>query len=150
MLELGVGTVNVATADVAGGAGGVGGIQQPESPCLASKVAVNAARTATNASRGIGEDTDVNSDESNDDNDESGSENNEQLFVQSLLGMQLPTSTTPLTTPSITASFYATSLLTKTSTSHNGQSHWHPDDAYLAACALSLKGEQKRAIWILD
>eukprot|EP00970_Alexandrium_tamarense_P015750 scaffold5469_cov175-Alexandrium_tamarense.AAC.11 len=80
-------------------------------------------------------------------------------FVQSLLGMklpitnvndndknndnnrcQLPTMTTPDPT---TAGFYALALLAKT----NGR---RPDDAYLAARAMSLKGEGKRAIWIMD
>ena len=70
--------------------------------------------------------------------------------------MQLPTSNstisaTPLTTtPDTTASFYAISLHTKTSTTHNGHDHFCPNDAYLAARVLSLKGEHKRAIWILD
>mmetsp|Transcript_11685 Transcript_11685/g.22102 ORF Transcript_11685/g.22102 Transcript_11685/m.22102 type:complete len:159 (+) Transcript_11685:217-693(+) len=75
--------------------------------------------------------------------------------------MQLPATTAnntaapaiPLmTTPDpATASFYATSLLTKTSVATpNGRTWWRPDDAYLAARALSLKGEHKRAIWILD
>ncbi|KAL7531169.1 hypothetical protein ACHAXR_003880, partial [Thalassiosira sp. AJA248-18] len=85
-------------------------------------------------------------------------------FVQSLLGMQLPATTaaTTTTTPTIpnmstpdptTASFYATSLLTQTAFTNkkNGTTtYWRPDDAYLAARALSLKGEHKRAIWILD
>ena len=78
-------------------------------------------------------------------------------FVQSLLGMQLPASSsnipTMMTTPDpTTASFYATSLLTKASTTDSSgqQRTWRPDDAYLAARALSLKGEHKRAIWILD
>jgi len=86
-------------------------------------------------------------------------------FVQSLLGMQLPadsSSTLNINIPTMatpdpsTAAFYATSLLTKTSTSGNGGSeggqttNWRPDDAYLAARALTLKGEYKRAIWILD
>ncbi|KAK1743722.1 putative cell division cycle protein 16 [Skeletonema marinoi] len=74
-------------------------------------------------------------------------------FVQSLLGMHLPASS-PLnnnnqqcmrmTTPDpTTAAFYAQALYAKT----NGR---RPDDAYLAARAMSLKGEGKRAIWILD
>jgi len=89
-------------------------------------------------------------------------------FVQSLLGMQLPahSSSSTLNSNNIptmatpdpsTAAFYATSLLTKTSSSSSngtegGQSNacWRPDDAYLAARALTLKGEYKRAIWILD
>ena len=67
-------------------------------------------------------------------------------FVQSLLGIHLPTATTSprLTTPDpTTAAFYAQALYAKT----NGR---RPDDAYLAARAMSLKGEGKRAIWILD
>jgi len=86
-------------------------------------------------------------------------------FVQSLLGMQLPADSisslnnnnipTMATPDPSTAAFYATSLLTKTSTpSSNGNegqtTNWRPDDAYLAARALTLKGEYKRAIWILD
>ena len=77
-------------------------------------------------------------------------------FVQSLLGMHLPATssrTSPngdnnnfmrMTTPDpTTAAFYAQALYTKT----GGR---RPDDAYLAARAMSLKGEGKRAIWILD
>jgi len=78
-------------------------------------------------------------------------------FVQSLLGMQLPAATSSslspnnhnhcsmrMTTPDpTTAAFYAQALYAKT----NGR---RPDDAYLAARAMSLKGEGKRAIWILD
>ncbi|KAL7499747.1 hypothetical protein ACHAWT_010715 [Skeletonema menzelii] len=77
-------------------------------------------------------------------------------FVQSLLGMCLPATTTSsssssnhnysmrMTTPDpTTAAFYAQALYAKT----NGR---RPDDAYLAARAMSLKGEGKRAIWILD
>eukprot|EP00577_Skeletonema_sp_RCC1716_P025495 CAMPEP_0113422550 /NCGR_PEP_ID=MMETSP0013_2-20120614/28519_1 /TAXON_ID=2843 ORGANISM="Skeletonema costatum, Strain 1716" /NCGR_SAMPLE_ID=MMETSP0013_2 /ASSEMBLY_ACC=CAM_ASM_000158 /LENGTH=175 /DNA_ID=CAMNT_0000310299 /DNA_START=6 /DNA_END=530 /DNA_ORIENTATION=- /assembly_acc=CAM_ASM_000158 len=79
-------------------------------------------------------------------------------FVQSLLGMQLPaTSSSSSSSPNInnqqcmrmttpdptTAAFYAQALYAKT----NGR---RPDDAYLAARAMSLKGEGKRAIWILD
>ena len=91
-------------------------------------------------------------------------------FVQSLLGMKLPASSSPhdissnnniptiMTTPDpTTAAFYATSLLTRTASSNNNndnnngqQCTWRPDDAYLAARALTLKGEHKRAIWILD
>ena len=49
-----------------------------------------------------------------------------------------------MTTPDpTTAAFYAQALYAKT----NGR---RPDDAYLAARAMSLKGEGKRAIWILD
>ena len=78
-----------------------------------------------------------------------------RTFVQSLLGMHLPVANSNtnnnnnhnfmrMTTPDpITASFYAQALYAKT----NGQ---RPDDAYLAARAMSLKGESKRAIWILD
>ncbi|KAL7480690.1 hypothetical protein ACHAW6_006355 [Cyclotella cf. meneghiniana] len=80
-----------------------------------------------------------------------------RCFVQSLLGIQLPhysrnshsdiisssnSNVTLMSTPDpATASFYALSLLSKTH---------RPDDAYLAARALALKGEGKRAIWILD
>jgi len=75
-------------------------------------------------------------------------------FVQSLLGMHLPATTSSpnnsnkqcmrMTTPDpTTAAFYAQALYAKT----NGR---RPDDAYLAARAMSLKGEGKRAIWILD
>ncbi|KAL3804331.1 hypothetical protein HJC23_011259, partial [Cyclotella cryptica] len=78
-----------------------------------------------------------------------------RCFVQSLLGIKLPhcnrnnnsdsssgSHVTIMSTPDpATASFYALALLAKTH---------RPDDAYLAARALSLKGESKRAIWILD
>ncbi|KAL7428902.1 hypothetical protein ACHAXM_001478, partial [Skeletonema potamos] len=78
-----------------------------------------------------------------------------RYFVQSLLGMHLPAATSSsntsnnntfarMTTPDpTTAAFYAQALYAKT----NGR---RPDDAYLAARAMSLKGEGKRAIWILD
>ena len=89
------------------------------------------------------------------------------------------TSAPTMTTPDpATAAFFAVALLAKTDASsstttcddeneneNNGggvsrvrqhqqqQQHgcrWRPDDAYLAARALSLKGEHKRAIYILD
>ncbi len=133
-------------------------------------------------------------------------DNTSQLrqFVQSLLGMQLPVSSSPhslsscggvssssttMITPDPTsAAFFAISLLTKTAYSLSSSSssstdandtfdgraggegegrrmaggggdggggslktnYWRPDDAYLAARALSLGGEDKRAIYILD
>lgn len=100
-------------------------------------------------------------------------------FVRSLLGMHLPTTTSTsaptMTTPDpATAAFFAVALLAKTDATsstttcddennggergsgrqqHQNQQHgcrWRPDDAYFAARALSLKGEHKRAIYILD
>ncbi|KAL7467024.1 hypothetical protein ACHAXS_007292 [Conticribra weissflogii] len=72
-------------------------------------------------------------------------------FVQSLLGIKLPVSgsnlrelpTVSITPDPNTGAFYALNLLSKS----NGR---RPDDAYLAARAMALKGEGKRAIWILD
>ena len=151
----------------------------------ASKAAANALNLAANAARAGGinsNDNDqtngnMNEDDMNkNDNDETNNASQNQTapmmnqtsphnaqtsqlrnFVQSLLGMQLPASSsssgipTMMTTPDpTTASFYATSLLTQTSTIKNGTTYWRPDDAYLAARALSLKGEHKRAIYILD
>ncbi|KAL7550818.1 hypothetical protein ACHAWF_014060 [Thalassiosira exigua] len=79
-------------------------------------------------------------------------------FVQSLLGMRLPassasapTAATTMTTPDpAAASFFATSLLAQTAVARGGRTVYRPDDAYLAARALSLRGEDKRAVWILD
>jgi len=74
-----------------------------------------------------------------------------RAFVQYVLGIKLPVSCSssrefplmPITPDPNTGAFYALSLLSKT----NGR---RPDDAYLAARAVALKGERKRAIWILD
>mmetsp|Transcript_24708 Transcript_24708/g.59568 ORF Transcript_24708/g.59568 Transcript_24708/m.59568 type:complete len:1161 (-) Transcript_24708:151-3633(-) len=161
---------------LSGGATGAGGGatagRQQETASSASRAAANAVRTAANAARGIDDGNDQLIHMDDDPTSNPGDCNEKQhipnknivqdfetiqlrRFVQSLLGMQLPASaasSTPtvpsMTTPDpTTAAFFATSLLTKTS---NNDGRWRPDDAYLAARALSLKGEHKRAIWILD
>ena len=101
-------------------------------------------------------------------------------FVRSLLGMHPSPSTDSspphhpfcATTPDpATAAFFAVALLAKTNgpparsggddddDDHGGcgvigggqrACRWRPDDAYLAARALSLNGEHKRAIYVLD
>mmetsp|Transcript_34018 Transcript_34018/g.71558 ORF Transcript_34018/g.71558 Transcript_34018/m.71558 type:complete len:1178 (+) Transcript_34018:23-3556(+) len=161
------------------GEGSGGGDPLPETPLSPSMAAANAMQTAANAARGIGAKAKRNTGDGNANNGDS--DNHKQprpnalsandpfpkgqecetirlrSFVQSLLGMRLPTNNTPsssiplMTTPDpTTASFYATSLLTQTSVTGNGRTSYRPDDAYLAARALSLNGEHKRAIWILD